>query len=258
MNDRARPATVHFSGICTHVHEGHVPDRPGVHQVRLVAADDPEVYRRDHPRLRFVPPHDAWLRVDPRNIIGYDGVDAWSLNIAGGFDVEFVLNRGDFGPLSYDTTWEEYVPSLTKATPIKLPPPDFPSIATRTAMHLDITGGTMSAVNWDPASEGAAGDWTFPVLPGEDGVHEFSIQLTRRKSKEKITIRVRVPEPVSDGPKTPLVWFENIGRLSDDRVADFYFHFYLMWDRVPDDVTIRNDRHLVMGTSAGCSNSNFP
>lgn len=248
-------AVVHFSGICTHVRQGFMPGNPNQHLVVLADVRDEATYG-GVPGLKGLPPHAAAMRVDPRYV--------WPPGSQTAFDLTHYELRfsGPVGPLRYDESWF-HVPGLSATAPDYMMPPVLPSMALvqRSAAILPIASGTMSAVNYEPASEGAAADWTFEVEPAADGTRMFTIDLVPLGGNVGTkTVQVRVPEQL--GPAAvPLVWIENAGIDDDDRVHDFLFHYYALFGSdVPklEQLKLRNQNNLILGGSAGCSNSNFP
>ncbi|HET7436318.1 MAG TPA: hypothetical protein VFN10_16530, partial [Thermoanaerobaculia bacterium] len=210
------------------------------------------------PSLKGLPRHCARMRIDPRNIVGGNGQSVWELDTHH-YDVRF---PGLSGTFKYDDTWAR-IPSLQGTAPRWLMPSVTPSLSLvrRSAMMLLIGSGTLSAVNWEPASEGAAADWTFEVKPPfAGGTPTFTIELSPFTGGPTETIVVAVPPRATDGPAVPLVWFENAGVDDDDRAQDFLFHYFALFGDAPpaDSVRIRGQNDLILGAGTGCSNSNYP
>ncbi|HEX8172094.1 MAG TPA: hypothetical protein VF824_16285 [Thermoanaerobaculia bacterium] len=235
-------ATVRFSGICTHFQ----PDGSEPHRVRLPLADDPNKYGI-HPAMCGVPPHDAYLTVAMNTLV--PGSDDPRFNLRLVNNMQITIEPAGEKPDAAVTykNWH-YIPKISALVGRHLP--ITAGIEQRCAAWIEIPFGELVAVDYDARSGDASALWIFDAPHGK-------VNVTVRNAQGTITMNLIVSVPPESLPVEPLIDISNLGR-DDDSPADFLFHYYMLFERLPPNRTPLL-RHIVEGgTTTGCSNSNYP
>jgi hypothetical protein len=257
-------ASVHFSGICTHVTSG-APEGEG-HFVMLAEASDPCSYDRI-PQLRGLPPHSAKLVVAKSTIRSAtldeceENGDTLAVRLHGNAKITIAPAGGAAEmdeqqlPPEPKPTWRSIIPRICVLSP---PPDSHPrsialGIEQRRAAWLKIGFATeLTAVDHDPRTGDASLLWRFNTESGR-----VYVAIDQPYGGGQQLLELEVPSQ-PELPLQSLIRIENVGTIEDGRF-DYLFHYYLLFAGVPPNAPMPNGRGLDEGgTVLGCSNSTYP